>query len=443
MAKRKSSKPKAPAPQPAPQNRESAAYQQSTAREGQMATGTTIGPIREYNPAEIAITPEMAAAQIAPTTMVGPREIGAARTVDIGGSEYYQQQRELAQALAQQAAGKGPSVATLQLQQGLERALKGQMGALAAQPGVSQGLAARLFGGQAAAQRTEMNMAAAQARVQEQLAAQQQLAGVLSQGRGQDIAIQQANQAAMNERMTQEADLRARIDLANQLAGNTQAYNQAQLVSQANLTNADIAYKRAMAQAELQDRAAAANQAAYNTRNIQQANIAGGIEQARLGGQATLGAAQAGASATKYAADVRGEADIFGNIQQKLSGESVIEAPTQPDYNRTITGGSQDTGAGRLRSDKNAKTDVKDGSKASRDMLEKLAAAIYKYKNSKDGKGPQLGVMAQDLEKSKLGRQMVDGTPGSKTIDFAKGLGAMMASMADMHKRLKQVEKSK
>jgi hypothetical protein len=100
--------------------------------------------------------------------------------------EVRDQQGALAQALAQQAAGQGPSVAQAQMR-----------GALDANQQQAMAMAAGARGNTALAQRNAMNAGSqanlqagaqmAAMRAQEQLSAQSQLAGVLGQQRGMDL----------------------------------------------------------------------------------------------------------------------------------------------------------------------------------------------------------------------------------------------------------------
>lgn len=53
------------------------------------------------------------------------------------------------------------------------------------------------------------------------------------------------------------------------------------------------------------------------------------------------------------------------------------------------------------------------------------------------------GVMAQDLEKSKLGKQMVVDTPNGKTVDYGQGFSALMASIAELDKKVNKISKKK
>ena len=50
------------------------------------------------------------------------------------------------------------------------------------------------------------------------------------------------------------------------------------------------------------------------------------------------------------------------------------------------------------------------------------------------------GVMAQDLEKSPMGASFVQDTPQGKMVDYGHGLAAILASQANIHDRLRQLE---
>ena len=72
-------------------------------------------------------------------------------------------------------------------------------------------------------------------------------------------------------------------------------------------------------------------------------------------------------------------------------------------------------------------------------FLDSLYGFQYNYKDGKHGKGKQVGVMAQDLEKTQLGRQMVEDTPKGKQVNFGKGLGLVVASQARLNERLNTI----
>jgi hypothetical protein len=101
-----------------------------------------------------------------------------------------------------------------------------------------------------------------------------------------------------------------------------------------------------------------------------------------------------------------------------------------------------------LLSDAAAKEDIKDGSKDIQKFLDVLSSSSYKYKKDvKDLPGAtdkrRYGPMAQEIEKSAVGKTMVSTDPktGLKQVDLAGILSASLAANADLHKRLSKIEK--
>lgn len=82
---------------------------------------------------------------------------------------------------------------------------------------------------------------------------------------------------------------------------------------------------------------------------------------------------------------------------------------------------------------------------AARDAFKKLKPYEYEYNDEGREKGmPEgkvLGVMAQDLEKSEAGRELVDEKNGRKWIDGRKALSLVLAGAADHEARLAALEK--
>jgi len=48
--------------------------------------------------------------------------------------------------------------------------------------------------------------------------------------------------------------------------------------------------------------------------------------------------------------------------------------------------------------------------------------------------------MAQDLEKTPMGASFVKDTPRGKQVDYGHGLAAILASQANIHDRLRNLE---
>lgn len=58
-------------------------------------------------------------------------------------------------------------------------------------------------------------------------------------------------------------------------------------------------------------------------------------------------------------------------------------------------------------------------------------------------RGRQMGVMAQDLEKSEMGREMVEDTDEGKMVSGEQTIGALLAIAANQNKRIKKLEGEK
>lgn len=94
-------------------------------------------------------------------------------------------------------------------------------------------------------------------------------------------------------------------------------------------------------------------------------------------------------------------------------------------------------------SDKELKKEVKTGSKDIKKFLDAISAKAYKYKESEHGEGKHVSPMAQDLERTDLGKSMVEDTPAGKVVNYGKGFGAILAAQAELNKRLKKIEGAK
>lgn len=91
-----------------------------------------------------------------------------------------------------------------------------------------------------------------------------------------------------------------------------------------------------------------------------------------------------------------------------------------------------------MLSDRRAKTDVGDGGPAATGLLEALSAHTFRYRGDDE---QQLGVMAQDLEQAPAGRAIVrEGPGGAKMLDSNRALAAALASMGELHERLRRLE---
>lgn len=304
--------------------------------------------------------------------------------------QFRDQQTALANALMAQSRGEGPSLAQMQLQRATDTNLANALAMAASQRG-SQSLGA---GRNAAMQRAAMQQQAAadsgMLRLQEQQAAQNMLGQVLSGARGQDIGLAQG-QAGLDQQ-TNLANLQADMQQRGMNDAMTQFYT-----GQGN--QMDLA------------------QAGLNV-DLQKLLTQRSMGQEGLGLQAYEGAGQR-------------RQDMFKTGSNILGGLGQGAATLLP----------------LLASDERVKEDIKPASRDMYSFLDSLSGSKYRYKDaSVEGTRPgtRYSVMAQELEKTPVGKTMVvDGEDGVKRVDYGGGLAAMLASQAELHKRLKRLERLK
>lgn len=252
--------------------------------QGTKTKGTEIGQAREVANTEMGPIERVTASETGPIERVTGEHIDTAAQ-----EEFRRRQLEFADRLSAQSRGEGPSVAAGEYRAASDRAIAQQMAV------------ARSGGGALAQRQAQINQAAiqqdaarqaSQIRMAEALQANQQLGGVLESGRTGDINLA-TNQATLNQNAT----------LANAAAYNQNIYQNATLAQNAAQANA-LAFNTQLAQqAQLNQNTALANQSAFNQRNLAQGNINQAIRSSQIAAGATMGAAAAGASASRYATD--------------------------------------------------------------------------------------------------------------------------------------------
>lgn len=279
--------------------------------------------------------------------------------------------------IRRRAAGQAQAQRATALQQMQERGL-GDSGA---------SLVAQLQAGQSAADTAAMQgmQQAAQAQ-QARMAALGQQANMASGMQGQQLQLagQKASAAdaiaqfnAQNRQSVAAQNLAARQNIANQ---------------QAATKNQQEVYNKALIQQKFQNEMAKATGVTG-----QQSAMAGNLQQ------------QAGAAQQAQQAQTGALLNLGGTL-----------------------------GAAALMSDANAKINIEDFS--SDEFLGKLKPYKYDYKNEENGKGKQAGVMAQDLEKTEVGKQAVINTPKGKMVDYGKLGPTMLSSLVELNARIKKLE---
>lgn len=100
------------------------------------------------------------------------------------------------------------------------------------------------------------------------------------------------------------------------------------------------------------------------------------------------------------------------------------------------------TGAATLGaklSDERTKEGVRDGDKAANAALDALKAKSYRYKDPANGKGREVGIMAQNLEDAGLGHAIVE-TPKGKMVNGAALATSSAAMLAALNRRVRKLE---
>lgn len=213
-------------------------------------------------PAQLAQNQNIGAANTAQGVNLGSAAQANAAQLNSQDAQFRNNQVALSNALTSQMNGNGPSLAASQYQQAAEQNLANQLGAAATLGGGNASLGARQLAQNAALQGQQTARDVSNIRLQEQLAAQQQLAGVSSTGRDQDI-----NLAAQNAQLQQQAAL------ANQSAQNAYGLQQGQMSLQNNQFNASLLNDRQYQQAQLNQQTALANQQYQNQFALQQGQM--------------------------------------------------------------------------------------------------------------------------------------------------------------------------
>ncbi len=162
-----------------------------------------------------------------------------------------------------------------------------------------------------------------------------------------------------------------------------------------------------------------------------------------MAGQGAMAELQERQAAEKNLADM-----IMGQRQQDMQGalnsrQNAIgayggakpEGSALDKYGNAIVGA-----AGMMMSDRTTKTEIKDGDAKAKAVLNGLKSYSYKYKNEKNGKGEQYGIMAQELESAGLGHAVVETSEG-KAVHGAKLAAANTALTAALARRVGKLEK--
>lgn len=248
----------------------------------------------------------------------------------------------------------------------------------------------------------------------------------------------------------------AKYDQAQKQAAETQAMLQARargqgpsVAAEQARIGADQTQRAAASQAASARGGAMQQQAAQRQAQMQgtQAQMAGN-QQAMLGRAAEaqgatgqLGQMQMAQQQAEQNRQLELGRQQLAHQGQYMQGEIAQGQQYQAGLGNMMGGAAGLLGAAAMMSDKRAKTDVHDAGADMAQFLDALHSKNYEYKPGLGQEsGEQFGVMAQDLEKSKVGQAMVqEGPDGYKRVDTQGKLPmALLAAMAEINDRLRK-----
>lgn len=306
----------------------------------------------------------------------------------------------------------------------------------------------RAQGGLSAADRASYNqlrgnVARDQAAKEQQILQQMQARGL--GGSGAELAMQLANAQNSSQQASEESDRLAAQASRNAMEAAAQMGSQSgQLRSQ----DFDIAGKKASAQDEYNRFDVTNRQNVANT-NVGARNVA---QEYNLGEKQRISDVNVGNRNREQVRYQDALQDQFNNQWKKATGMNAITGSQgENEAKKALAKGQMIAGIGKsvddtgsqaakmiMMSDEREKKDIKRfDSKA---FLDKLVGATFKYKDKSHGEGEHTGVMAQDLEKTPEGSALVKDTPKGKMVDYGKASSLMLASLADLNSRLKNLE---
>lgn len=299
--------------------------------------------------------------------------------------------------------------------------------------------------------------------------------GIANAGNVTQASVTNANNTTSAN--TSTATLANQVALANALAANNAATANAKNLTDVSQSNAADAVNTnsqnitqtqnaaantltASGQASASASAkASADQAAANAKALadyQKQQLIIQASQALVGSGGAGGLANAlkgiGGSGTPTIPGAAPKTDSNGNPVPDSSPGSGTSAPGvtvdpstgTPSGPGTETTGQPDDNSGDP-SDRRVKKNIRRADAEISALLGSIKPYGFKYKapEREATRGQRFGVMAQDLEKSKVGKTLVQNTPQGKKVDTSQAVLAALAAVGSMDKRLKNLEKKR
>lgn len=124
-----------------------------------------------------------------------------------------------------------------------------------------------------------------------------------------------------------------------------------------------------------------------------------------------------------------------------MGGNSFLPQQASQQQNKFGINGAAAAGAGIAASNERLKENVEDAEPSLQAFLNAIGAHNYEYKDPQDGVGTFTSPMAQELEKTKLGKQAVIDTPRGKMVNYARLGGINLAAVSVVHREQAKLAK--
>jgi hypothetical protein len=417
------------------------------------ATAPIIGTVDDADAATVGTVDDPGTITVDTITALNQEEINTIGQLD-----------DLAQELLNRIRGAATSPAQLQLKRSTEQNLKQLLGlqaGAAADPARIKQLRDLWMSTQ-----QEATGQAAELRAQETIDAEKQLIEVYRVKGTMELQVELANLETQRQTALKNAEFAQARELAIQQTALTRVITQANLDTNVNLKNLETRRIMAVEQGKLDLATKLAN--LQKDLSIAQVNANLSLQSRAMDDAIAIAAYKGDMAAQQLEVTIdlatleadlkmmgfelqRDLAELDAATQRyvaELGAQWRRESAKQDRDDRmlsslvSLTGTALGTWAA-MGSDIRMKKDISQGDTEVEGFLDALNAYQYKYRNPNTPNadaGVFIGISAQDMEKSKMGRNFVNDTPNGKMIDMNQGLAAILAGQANLNQRLRNLE---
>lgn len=159
-------------------------------------------------------------------------------------------------------------------------------------------------------------------------------------------------------------------------------------------------------------------------------------QQPQLGGYANQ--AQQGAPVMRGQLTQAPQMSGTGGVQGQAQYQRQAPPPSMNQSEQRLGTSQQGMSAA---SDVNSKQNIKGAESELQDFLNNLGVYSYEYKDPKYGEGRRISPMAQEIEKSDLGKTAIStNEEGYKVVDYGKLMGTQLAALALLNHKYNELE---